>query len=93
MDVSLGGGNFANIDIKFLLSETIKMSAPQIILVHNHPSGDATPSKKDLEVTVKVKKAAELLGVKLLDHIVIGNMTYESLILDKKWKENNRVFS
>ena len=86
MDVSLGGGNFANLDIKNVLSETIKMSSPQIILVHNHPSGDPTPSEKDFEVTKRVKLAASLLGIKLLDHIVIGNLNYESIILDKKWK-------
>lgn len=80
-DVSVGGGNYASIDIKAILSETIKMGAPQIILVHNHPSGDATPSRNDIEVTERLKKAAELLGVKLLDHIVIGNMQYKSIIL------------
>ena len=80
-DVSVGGGNSAQVDIKAILSETIKMGAPQIILVHNHPSGDATPSKNDIEVTERLKKAAELLGVKLLDHIVIGNMQYKSIIL------------
>ena len=83
IDVSIGGVNFANIDIKAILSEAIKMKAPQIILVHNHPSGDSTPSINDIEVTKRLKKAAELLGVKLLDHIVIGNMQYKSIIFDK----------
>ena len=87
LDVSIGGGNFASIDIKFILSEAIKLNAPQIILVHNHPSGDATPSQKDFEVTAKIKKAVGILGVKLLDHIVIGNMNYESIILDEKWSK------
>ena len=80
-NVSVGGGNSASIDIKAILSETIKMGAPQIILVHNHPSGDATPSRNDIEVTERLRKAAELLGVKLLDHIVIGNMQYKSIII------------
>ena len=83
MEVSLGGGNSVNIDIRTILAETIKMKAPQIILVHNHPSGDATPSKNDIEVTERLKKASQLLGIKLLDHIVIGNMQYKSIILDK----------
>ena len=83
LEVSVGGGNSAAIDIKAILSETIKMGAPQIILVHNHPSGDATPSRNDIEVTERLKKAADLLGVKLLDHIVIGNMQYKSIILGK----------
>ena len=87
MDVSLGGGNFAKIDIRFILSEIVKMGAPQMILVHNHPSGDATPSKQDIEITVKIKKASDILGIKLLDHIVIGNSSYESIMLDKKWKQ------
>ena len=83
MDISLGGGNYAVIDIRFILSEVIKMGAPQIILVHNHPSGDITPSREDIEVTKRLRQASELLGVRLLDHIIIGNMDYKSIILDK----------
>lgn len=81
-DISLGGGNSATIDIKAILSETIKMGAPQIILVHNHPSGDATPSQKDVEFTNRLKRGAELVGIKLLDHIVIGDMQYKSIMLN-----------
>ena len=83
MDISLGGGNYAVIDIRFILSEVIKMGAPQIILVHNHPSGDVTPSREDIEVTKRLRQASELLGVRLLDHIIIGNMDYRSIIRDK----------
>ena len=83
LNVSVGGINSAQVDIKVILSETIKMGASQIILVHNHPSGDATPSKKDIEVTEKLLKAAELLDIKILDHIVIGNMQYKSIIFNK----------
>ena len=87
MDVSFGGTNSATVDIKLILSEAIKIGAPKIILVHNHPSGDSTPSSKDIEITARLKKSAELLGINLLDHIVIGNMNYESIILDKKWNQ------
>ena len=83
MDISLGGGNYAIIDIRFILSEVIKMGAPQIILVHNHPSGDVTPSREDIEVTKRLRQASEILGVRLLDHIIIGNMDYKSIIQDK----------
>ena len=79
LDVGIGTSNFSNINVKYILSETIKMNAPRIILVHNHPSGDPTPSRKDIEVTERLKKAAELLTIELLDHIVIGNMKYESI--------------
>lgn len=55
------------------------MGAPRIILVHNHPSGDPTPSKEDLELTKRIYDAAIILGIDLLDHIVIGNNKYESI--------------
>lgn len=79
LDVSLGGHNFASIEIKDILNEAVKMQAPKIILIHNHPSGDPTPSNNDIEVTLKLEKAAKLLDVKLLDHIVIGDMKYISI--------------
>ena len=87
LDVAIGGGNFASINIKYILSETIKMNAPKIILVHNHPSGDPTPSKNDIEITEKIRKAASLLEIQLLDHIIIGNMCYESIMQYEILKE------
>ena len=80
MDVAIGSGNFSNLNIRYILSETVKMNAPKIILVHNHPSGDPTPSKSDLIVTKRLKDAAQLIDIELLDHIVIGNMRYKSIM-------------
>ncbi|ABR30089.1 hypothetical protein SU69_01150 [Thermosipho melanesiensis] len=56
--------------------EAIKNSAVYIVLVHNHPSGDVTPSKNDKDLTYKVKEAGEIIGIKLLDHVIIGNGFY-----------------
>ena len=56
------------------------MSAPKIILVHNHPSGDATPSKNDLKITKKIIKATELMGILLLDHVVVGDGLFCSIL-------------
>lgn len=84
IDVSLGGANFAYIEPRDVLAEAIKMQAPRIILVHNHPSGDVTPSKGDYNVTDRIFEAAELMGIELLDHIIIGDGTYQSLLLKKK---------
>lgn len=89
LDISLGGSNFAVICPKDILSEAIKMEAPRIILVHNHPSGDPTPSKADYNMTEKVNKAAELMGIQLLDHIVIGDMNYISIFSEKLKLDNN----
>lgn len=83
LDISLGGSNFAIMSPKDILSEAIKMEAPKIILVHNHPSGDPTPSEADFKMTDKVQKAAEIIGIELLDHIVIGDMNYISIFTEK----------
>lgn len=74
-----GGTNFANLSIKDILEEPIKMKAPKIILVHNHPSGDATPSKQDIDFTNYLYDATTLLGIQLLDHLIIGNKKYTSI--------------
>lgn len=79
-NISLGGANFACLEPKDVLSEAIKIGAPKIILVHNHPSGDATPSKSDFSLTDRLYEAAEIIGIDLLDHIVIGDGTYESIL-------------
>ena len=83
-DVSLGGSNFAYIEPKDVLAEAIKMQAPKIIVVHNHPSGDAKPSKGDYKVTDRIYEAAQLMGIQLLDHIIIGDGLYQSLLLERK---------
>lgn len=83
IDISLGGANFACIEPRDVLAEAIKMQAPKIILVHNHPSGDASPSKGDYKVTDRIYEAAELMGIKLLDHVIIGDGIFKSLLLEK----------
>ena len=55
------------------------MKAPKIILVHNHPSGDATPSQQDIDFTNHLYDATTLLGIQLLDHLVIGDKAYTSI--------------
>ena len=78
-DVSLGGTNYAVIEPKDIFSTPLKMGAGKIILVHNHPSGNATPSREDFEVTKRINECAEMLGVELMDHIVIGDGEYQSV--------------
>lgn len=78
-EIAKGGVNFASVSIKEILSEPIKMQAPKIILVHNHPSGDSTPSKQDIIFTEKIYDIAMMLGIELVDHLVIGNMNYTSI--------------
>ena len=84
--ISLGGTSNVHIDIRDILHEAIKRNAPKIILVHNHPCGDATPTEEDIQLTQKLEKASELIGIKLLDHIVIGYNQYASI---KNYVKNN----
>ena len=78
IDVSTGGTNYAVLEPKHVLVDAVKMQAPKIILVHNHPSGDPTPSKTDILLTKRVKEAGDLIGIELLDHIIIGDNCYFS---------------
>ena len=79
VDISKGGMNSAIVEPKEILQEAIKTGVPRIILVHNHPSGDPTPSDADICVTHKIRKAGEMIGIELLDHIIIGNNCYFSM--------------
>ena len=78
-DIAKGSGNFVVATIKSVLNEAVKIEASKIILIHNHPSGDSTPSNADFEFTEKVEQAANILGIQLLDHIVIGKVSYTSI--------------
>lgn len=59
--------------------EALQKNAVSIVLLHNHPSGDPTPSKEDVLITRRIQEAGRLIGVELLDHIVIGDNCYVSL--------------
>ena len=78
-NVAVGNANTVAADTKNVLSETVKMQAPKIILIHNHPSGNPMPSDKDLEFTKNIKEACKILGIQLLDHIVIAGDYYTSI--------------
>lgn len=91
-DIALGGSNFAMIEPKEVLSDAVKMQAKKIILVHNHPSGDPTPSKADIKLTDRIWQACEMLGIDMLDHVVIGYDSYKSVFSEiAKRKEESHV--
>ena len=78
-NISIGGVNKACIDIKDILKEAINLGAPKIILIHNHPSGDSTPSNEDILTTKNIIEITKILGIQLLDHIVIGDGNFTSI--------------
>lgn len=82
IDVAVGGTNFANVSMKEIIGEALKIKAPKMILVHNHPTGDPTPSQMDIKFTDKLYNAAKMFDIELLDHIVIGNMDFRSVFIE-----------
>lgn len=76
--ISSGGISSTIVDIRLILATGLKCLASGIILAHNHPSGEVIPSKADLELTSKLKEAAKLMDVNLLDHLIITPSHYYS---------------
>ena len=83
IDISYGGTNSAQVNPKDIMAEAIKIGAPKILLVHNHPSGDPEPSFADFEITERIEKASKIMGIEFIDHIVIGDGGYESIFLKR----------
>ncbi|MBI4980970.1 DNA repair protein RadC [Candidatus Woesearchaeota archaeon] len=79
--ISLGTLNGSLIHPREVFKSAIRESANSIIIVHNHPSGDPAPSREDEEITSKLIEAGDVLGIKVLDHVIIGRDKYWS------WKE------
>ncbi len=79
MVMSSGTVNLSIVPIREILIQALKEEAVKIILVHNHPSGDPTPSPEDIRVTKRMKEAGDLVGISLMDHIIIGDNKYISL--------------
>jgi DNA repair protein RadC len=73
VEVSVGSLNTSIVHPRELFKEAVRASAASIVVVHNHPSGDPTPSSADLQLTRRLAKAGEVLGIELLDHVVIGD--------------------
>jgi DNA repair protein RadC len=78
-DVFKGSLNTSIVHPREIFSEAVKKGSANIIICHNHPSGDPTPSKEDINLTIRIKQCGELMGIGLLDHIIIGNSKYISL--------------
>lgn len=77
-EVSIGTLNTSSVHPRELFRNAIKRSAASLVLVHNHPSGDATPSKEDLDVTRRLCEAGRIIGIEVLDHIIIGDNRFTS---------------
>lgn len=77
--VFIGSLNSSIVHPREIFKEAFKRSAASFICVHNHPSGDPTPSREDIEVTQRLLECGKLIGIQLLDHLVIGDQKFVSL--------------
>ncbi|WP_416197691.1 MAG: DNA repair protein RadC [Sporanaerobacter sp.] len=84
-NISVGNLNSSIVHPREVFNAAIRRSANSIILIHNHPSGDPTPSKEDINITNRLIESGNILGIKVLDHIVIGDNKYIS------FKERNII--
>ncbi len=76
--ISVGSLNASLAHPREIFYSAIKNTAASFIIVHNHPSGDPTPSQDDIEITKKLKKLSEMLKIPLVDHVIIGSKDYYS---------------
>lgn len=78
LDLSLGGMDQTTADTRVLFAAALKAGATGVILAHNHPSGTKRPSKEDLAITERISKGGDLLGIKVLDHLILTHEGYYS---------------
>jgi DNA repair protein RadC len=77
--IYIGSLNTSTIRVGELFREAIRRNSAAVIVAHNHPSGDPTPSPEDVVITRQIVKAGQLLDIDVLDHVVIGQGKYVSL--------------
>lgn len=78
-ELSHGNVNSSIVSVREMFQKALLANAVSIFVLHNHPSGDPSPSREDVQVTKRMVEAGELLGVQVLDHIIIGQPYYSSL--------------
>jgi DNA repair protein RadC len=76
--ISRGGISGTVVDVRLILKPAIEHLASGIIICHNHPSGQLNPSEQDIQLTKKIKESAKVMDISLLDHLIIGDMSYFS---------------
>lgn len=77
--ISIGTLDSSLVDPREVFRKAIVKNAASVIIAHNHPSGNTTPSAEDLEITKRLVKAGEMLGIEVLDHIIVGDEEHTSL--------------
>lgn len=77
--ISIGSLDSAPVHPREVFAPAVKRGAAAVVVAHNHPSGDPTPSPNDIDVTKRLLKSSEILGIKLIDHVIVGNGRFTSM--------------
>ena len=85
--VSIGSVTASTTTPRDVFKSAILANAVSVILCHNHPSGDLTPSGEDIRITKQLIEAGEMLGIKVLDHLIVSYMGFHSLIGNQKFTD------
>lgn len=83
--ITTGGLTSTPVDIRLIFKYAIEMGSTTIAVAHNHPSGSVMPSKEDKLLTEKISSAGKLLGIKLLDHVILGVRTDNDTLTQSNW--------
>ena len=79
-EIARGGLDMCNLSQNQIFKTVLLSNSNKFILVHNHPTGDPTPSRTDIETTKRILNSCEILGIEFLDHLVIGDSEYQSIM-------------
>jgi DNA repair protein RadC len=86
-ELCLARGSLTGVEVhpRDVFRPLIRAAAAAVIFCHNHPSGDPTPSRQDVELTTRLREVGELVGISVLDHVVVGFEGYTSLA-ERSWR-------
>lgn len=90
--VAIGGLSSAEIHPREVFANALRRSGASVIFIHNHPSGDPSPSREDINITRRLISAGEILGIDVLDHIIIGKECYKSFLEEGLMEPLNQTF-
>ena len=80
--ISIGSANSTTVHPRELFQRAVLVGAIALVISHNHPSGNNTPSQQDLDITKRLRQCAEILGIKLLDHVIVTDLSHRSLSVE-----------
>jgi DNA repair protein RadC len=89
--ISIGNIDSAPVHPREVFGPAIRRGAAAVVVAHNHPSGDPTPSMQDIDVTKRLLEASKILGIKLLDHVIVGNGCFTSMKAEGYFTDQEKI--